>query len=69
MAEAVNAAEPTAGPEPAYSAMSWHALFAGYGTFPPDEKLGPLPEGLSGADRNAARTLLAACATNFTNSA
>lgn len=50
---------------PAYSAMSWHCLFAGYGTFPPPEKIVPLPEHVAAADPDATARLLAACAANF----
>lgn len=48
-----------------YPRMSWHALFAGYGTFPASEKMQPLPPGARGADHAATRAMLAACATNF----
>ena len=53
------------GEAPAYPAMSWHCLFAGYGTFPPAAKMQPLPDGLRAADPDEARRLLAACAGNF----
>ncbi|WP_100259428.1 tryptophan halogenase family protein [Qipengyuania seohaensis] len=53
------------GPAAPYAPMSWHALFAGYGTFPPPAKMQAPPPGLDVADREAARTLLAACALNF----
>ncbi|MBY6014892.1 tryptophan 7-halogenase [Qipengyuania gaetbuli] len=53
------------GQEPAYAAMSWHALFAGYGTFPPREKMQAAPQGLDIADVEATRAMLAACARNF----
>ena len=53
------------GQEPAYAAMSWHALFAGYGTFPPREKMQAAPPGLDVADVEATRAMLAACARNF----
>ncbi|GGD66222.1 tryptophan halogenase [Aurantiacibacter arachoides] len=52
-------------PEPAYPAMSWYALFAGYGTFPPLAKMQASPPGVEVADVEAARTMLAACAGNF----
>lgn len=61
MAEA-NAARYAA---PAYSAMSWHALFAGYGTFPPPEKMRPLPSDVGAADLAGTQAILAACAQNF----
>lgn len=52
-------------PIEAYAAMSWHALFAGYGTFPPPEKMRPLtPEGQA-ADVEYVQAMLAACAQNF----
>jgi tryptophan 6-halogenase len=51
--------------QPYYSLMSWHALFAGYGTFPAAQKVQPLPPGLRAADKPAVEAMLAACATNF----
>lgn len=51
--------------EPPYSAMSWHALFAGYGTFPPPAKTQPLPEGAQDGDFAAVDAMLDACARNF----
>ena len=48
-----------------YSNASWHCLFAGYGTFPPADKLGPAPEGIRVADPAIARRMLESCATNF----
>ncbi|WP_095013094.1 tryptophan halogenase family protein [Tsuneonella mangrovi] len=53
------------GEQPAYPAMSWHALLAGYGTFPPPEKFQPLPEGVPDGDPAGVTALLEACATNF----
>ncbi|WP_375289191.1 tryptophan halogenase family protein [Qipengyuania sp.] len=53
------------GSAPAYSAASWHCLFAGYGTFPAAEKLAPLPDGLMAADEDRAIAMLKACAANF----
>ena len=53
------------GAQPAYSPMSWHCLFAGYGSFPPDEKLQPLPEGLKSADVAQAAAMLEQCTANF----
>jgi tryptophan 6-halogenase len=50
---------------PAYSGMSWHCLFAGYGTFPPQEKMRALPDGLATTDSSQVRAMLAACAQNF----
>lgn len=51
--------------DPHYSAMSWHCLFAGYGTFPPAAKVQPLPSDAKAGDIDAITTLLQACATNF----
>lgn len=53
------------GEAPAYSPMSWHCLFAGYGTFPSPDKTVPLPSQLQAADPAATASLLAACARNF----
>ena len=53
------------GDNPAYSAMSWHCLFAGYGCFPPQAKLQPLPPGMQSGDEAATRSMLDACLTNF----
>jgi len=50
---------------PAYGAMSWHCLFAGYGTFPPQAKMRPLPEGAEAASLADTQAMLAACASNF----
>ena len=61
----IAAANRTRYPVQAYAAMSWHALFAGYGTFPPREKIGPLPPHAQAADVEWARETLAACARNF----
>ncbi|RIV83624.1 tryptophan halogenase family protein [Aurantiacibacter zhengii] len=52
-------------PVPAYAPMSWHCLFAGYGTFPPPEKMQPLPDGVKAADARAVSAMLEACAQNF----
>ncbi|APE26857.1 Tryptophan halogenase [Aurantiacibacter gangjinensis] len=49
----------------AYSAASWHCLFAGYGTFPAPAKMQPLPANLKAADHGAITSMLAACARNF----
>ena len=53
------------GDAPAYSPLSWHCLFAGYGTFPAAGKMVPLPLGIEAADPAATASLLAACAENF----
>ncbi len=50
---------------PQYAAMSWHCLFAGYGSFPPPSKMQDLPVGRAGADLAATRSMLEACADNF----
>ncbi|MDT0507658.1 tryptophan halogenase family protein [Novosphingobium sp. MMS21-SN21R] len=51
--------------EPHYSAMSWNCLFAGYGTFPPHEKLQPLPANALAGDPDATGAMLDACCANF----
>jgi hypothetical protein len=51
--------------DPHYSAMSWHCLFAGYGTFPPPAKIKPLPPAATAGDVDAITTLLEACSSNF----
>lgn len=51
--------------EPHYSTMSWHALFAGYGTLPPPAKMRPLPSSLDDGEFARVQALLAASATNF----
>ena len=48
-----------------YANASWHALFAGYGTFPPQEKLHPAPAQVRVADLEGVQAMLDACATNF----
>ena len=48
-----------------YSAMSWHCLFAGYGTFPAAARMRPLPAGLDDGEPARVEALLAACAENF----
>lgn len=52
-------------PVQAYASMSWHCLFAGYGTFPAPEKLRKLPPQAPAADISKIDSLLAACARNF----
>lgn len=52
------------GANPAYSSMSWHCLFAGYGTFPAIEKMQAPPPGM-GASVEETRGFLDACAGNF----
>ncbi len=48
-----------------YANASWHCLFAGYGTFPPAEKMQPVPDTVRIADRSATQVMLQACAQNF----
>jgi len=48
-----------------YSTMSWHALFAGYGTFPSPEKTVPLPKGVRDGDLAMVTAMLDACVQNF----
>ena len=55
----------TYGQVSAYSSMSWHCLFAGYGTFPDRAKLRPLPASVTAADAEAVGDLLQRCAANF----
>ncbi len=50
---------------PHYAPMSWHALFAGYGTFPAPEKIQPMPPQGAGFDPEETRRMLSACAKNF----
>lgn len=51
--------------EPAYSAASWHCLFAGYGTFPPAEKMRALPRGAIAPGQANVQDLIESCAMNF----
>ncbi|MBX7495273.1 tryptophan 7-halogenase [Qipengyuania sp. 6B39] len=53
------------GGNPHYANMSWHCLFAGYGTFPPQAKMQAPPPGLHISDVEQTRAMLAACASNF----
>ena len=48
-----------------YANGSWHCLFAGYGTFPPAEKMQPTPPQARVADRKGVEGMLDACARNF----
>lgn len=50
---------------PHYAPMSWHCLFAGYGTFPPEAKMRPRPAELAAPPLAEAETILAASASNF----
>lgn len=51
---------------PAYPPMSWHALLAGYGTFPAPAKMQPLPPQVQPGDADGVRAMLDACMDNFT---
>lgn len=53
------------GPQSAYSSLSWHCLFAGYGAFPAADKQQPLPPGLRGADAAQVERILTESAMNF----
>lgn len=48
-----------------YANASWHCLFAGYGTFPPQEKMQPPSAGIGIADWEGTRGMIKACRTNF----
>jgi tryptophan 6-halogenase len=48
-----------------YSSLSWHCLLAGYGTFPPDQKLTASTDGLALADMAKIDSFIAGCAMNF----
>lgn len=51
--------------KPHYPSMSWHCLFAGYGTFPPPARLQAAPAGLTTGDIAQVRNVLDACITHF----
>ena len=53
------------GPNSPYPPMSWHCLFAGYGSFPAAGKLQAPPAQAKPAEVGEARTLLHACLANF----
>lgn len=59
------AANQAAYDEPHYAAMSWNCIFAGYGTFPPADRLQPLPPNALSADIAATSAMLDACTGNF----
>ncbi|MFZ1742271.1 MAG: tryptophan 7-halogenase, partial [Pontixanthobacter sp.] len=63
--EDMGAANAKTYPAPAYSQTSWHCLLAGYGSFPPAEKMHPLPENLQAGDADGVRKMLNSCAKNF----
>jgi tryptophan 6-halogenase len=48
-----------------YAALSWHCIFAGYGTFPDTSKLSPAEAGLPLADMADVDHFIARCAKNF----
>ncbi|HXH15934.1 MAG TPA: tryptophan halogenase family protein [Sphingomonas sp.] len=48
-----------------YSAISWHCLFAGYGTFPDLARLGPPGADIDPVDMIRIDDFLTRCATNF----
>ncbi len=48
-----------------YSALSWHALLAGYGAFPGDAKMNPAEPGLAVADMAKIDDFIAKSASNF----
>lgn len=48
-----------------YSPLSWHCLLAGYGTFPPEEKLVASIEGIELADMVQLDRFISGCAQNF----
>jgi tryptophan 6-halogenase len=48
-----------------YNSLSWHCLFAGYGTFPPDAKLVASATGLDVADLNQIDHFISGCVQNF----
>jgi tryptophan 6-halogenase len=48
-----------------YAPLSWHCLFAGYGTYPPDAKMRPPEPGLPLADLARIDRFVAGCAANF----
>lgn len=50
-----------------YSAISWHCLFAGYGTFPNDAKLRTLDGGLRSANMQQVSDFIRRAGMNFTD--
>lgn len=48
-----------------YAPLSWHCLFAGYGTYPADAKLRAPEPGLAVADMGRIDRFVAGCAANF----
>ena len=52
-----------------YSALSWHCLFAGYGSFPSDSKMQPPEDGLPLSNMDKIDDFVTGCAANFTDHA
>ena len=50
-----------------YAPLSWHCLFAGYGTYPDDTRLVPPEPGLAIADMTGIDRFIAGCSRNFTS--
>ena len=48
-----------------YSSLSWHCLFAGYGIFPPDEKIMPPGDDIAQIDMDAIDDFWTRCAMNY----
>lgn len=48
-----------------YASLSWHCLFAGYGTFPPDARMTPPGEDITRYDMAQIDEFLRRCALNF----
>ena len=61
----IGAANEQAYPKRPYSTASWHCLMAGYGTFPPQEKMQAPPAGIRAADMDEVGRILSASARNF----
>jgi tryptophan 6-halogenase len=52
-----------------YSALSWHCLFAGYGSFPADAKMQAPEDSLPITNMEKIDEFVAGCAANFTDHA
>ena len=61
----VSAIDEIYGPASPYPSMSWHCLFAGYGSFPAAEKMRAAAPGMGMSDHGNINRLLTACLTNF----
>jgi hypothetical protein len=48
-----------------YSSLSWHCLFAGYGTYPPDARLVPPGDDITQYDMAQIDDFIRRCALNF----